>query len=116
MARPFGPFLRWLQRSDVHVDEFWERMLGSFQGKPFPSLQSSEHRPRDRSALEPPQTISEFSIESKFRLALAITLILATNIQEVSFCTVVSGRGTPVRGITEITYLTPTVMPVRGSS
>ncbi|RJE18795.1 nonribosomal peptide synthase [Aspergillus sclerotialis] len=117
-SRPFGPFLRWVQQSDDHVDEFWKRKLAGFQGKTFPPVLSIEHVPMTRSALQPlpiniQQTTDGITIGSKFRLALAIILSLATNTHDVSFGEVVSRRGAPVAGITEMIAPTPTVMPVR---
>lgn len=116
--RPFGPFLRWVQQSDDHVDDFWKRVLAGFQGKAFPPVPSKEYIPMTRSALQPlpiniQQTTDGFTVGSKFRLALAIVLSLASKIQDVSFGEVVSRRGAPVPGITEMIAPTPTVMPVR---
>ena len=116
--RPFGPFLRWVQQSDDHVDKFWERTLAGFQGKTFPPVSSKEYMPMAKSTLQPlslnfQQKTGSFTIGSKLRLALAITLYLATKTQDVSFGEVVSRRGAPVPGITEMIAPTPTVMPVR---
>lgn len=116
--RPFGPFLRWVQQSNDQVDEFWERTLAGFQGKTFPPVPSKEYVPMARSTLQPlsldlQQTTGGFTSASKLHLALAIILSLATKTQDVSFGEVVSRRGAPVPGITDMIAPTPTVMPVQ---
>ncbi|KAI1936345.1 hypothetical protein LOZ66_004805 [Ophidiomyces ophidiicola] len=125
LPRPFGPFLRWLQRSEApDVDDFWRHKFADFEGKTFPppleSLASGQ-MPMAISVLEPRLVLdlpdktmtSTFSIESRCRLALAIVLSISTDVADVSFGAVASRRGAPVHGIADMTGPTATALPVR---
>ncbi|OGE47196.1 hypothetical protein PENARI_c056G11661 [Penicillium arizonense] len=113
----FRSYVQHTLQMDAQARDHWKNQFAGFSGKVYPCLPHQAYCPIENSRWQykfpRPYTNSEFTLSTRLRLALAITMANSMGHDDIVFGAIVTGRGTPVRGIAELAGPTATFVPVR---
>ena len=117
--RPFAPFIKHVIHARHGSESFWATRLAGCEAPSFPSLPSADYIPSPKSSTEELQIscgtnpIETFTLNSRLRLAWALTLSHYLGSDDVVFGATVSGRGASVPGMDQMSGPAITTIPVR---
>jgi amino acid adenylation domain-containing protein len=99
-------------------EKFWKSRLSNTSTKSFPALPSKTYQPETSASLLYSTQIarrdnSEITISSIIQAAWALTVGKHSDSEDVVFGTILIGRDTPVRGVTEMLGPTIATVPTR---
>ncbi|CAG8943752.1 unnamed protein product [Penicillium salamii] len=99
-------------------ENFWKSRLSNINTKTFPPLPYQSYQPKTSASSKYSTTISrrgssEVTISSIIQAAWALTVGKHSDCEDVIFGTVLIGRDTPAKGITEVLGPTIATVPIR---
>ncbi|KAK3292804.1 uncharacterized protein B0H64DRAFT_425642 [Chaetomium fimeti] len=115
---PFTRFIRYLGDCDRALAEsFWRSELGGEVGSPFPPRRDPLYRPNPTQRmvyeLKVPPAPACITMAGLLRAAWALVVSSHTGDDDVVFASVLTGRTTPVRGISDMLAPVIATVPVR---
>ncbi|KAJ5350640.1 hypothetical protein N7541_008367 [Penicillium brevicompactum] len=107
-----------LNADKAEHERFWKSRLSNIDAKTFPPLPSKTYQPRTSastlySTTIAPRGASGITISSVIQAAWALTVGKHSDSEDVVFGTVLIGRDTPVKGVTEVLGPTVATVPMR---
>ncbi|KAL3473809.1 acetyl-CoA synthetase-like protein [Aspergillus californicus] len=118
-ARPFSPFIRYLQTRDLEqARQFWLSYLEGLSAESFPRLPTTSYTPNPSLRVQKDIPLGDrptagFTLSSALRAAWAILIAQHTDSDDVVFGCTVTGRNLPVDRIEGMTGPTVATVPVR---
>ncbi|CAG8402525.1 unnamed protein product [Penicillium salamii] len=115
----YSRFIEHLLNADTFEHEnFWKSRLSNTNTKIFPPLPYQTYQPRTSTSLLystaiTPRDTSGITISSVIQAAWALTVGKHSDTEDVVFGTVLIGRDTPVRGVSEVLGPTVATVPMR---
>ncbi|KAL6800822.1 hypothetical protein GGI42DRAFT_361069 [Trichoderma sp. SZMC 28013] len=118
LGSQFQAFIKFIKEQDeTQTIDYWETSLKGYDALPFPALPSSVTEARTDTFIEHtiplPQTRSDITTSSLIGAAWALVISRMTNMKDVVFGAIVSGRNAPVSGIDTMAAPTFAAVPIR---
>lgn len=116
---PFSAFIQYIGQQDRHENfEFWNRMLGDFEGDHFPRSSTQIDQPVSDATLHttfklPQQDHSSVTTANTLRAAWALITGQVNDSQDICFGVTVHGRNVPINNIEDMLAPTFATVPVR---